>query len=264
MAATPINPSAPEATLRVALSADVHANLPALEAVLADAASHRANLIWNLGDFVGYGAFPEEVTARLRALGALSIRGNYDRKTLEVKEKGEQMRAKKSPFKWLAFSWAYEQLSRDSRNYLKALPEDRRLAISGWKVLMTHASPASRKEHLSPETPEERLRELTTCTSAKLILIGHSHRAFARQVDATWFVNPGSVGRPDDGDPRAAYAVLEFSPGELKIELLRIDYDAQRAAEAIRARGLPEAFARMTLLGRSLDWIKENDPGAAA
>ncbi len=243
----------------IALIGDVHANLPALEAVLAHARLQDAQHIWNIGDFLGYGAFPNEVIDRLRDLEALSILGNYDRKVLKIPKKAEKWKDRKAAEKMLAFEWAYEKLTPANRAYLKSLPEERLFEMDGWQILLTHASPASREEHLMPDTPEERLRELAAMTPAKLVILGHSHLPFARKVDQTWWINTGSVGRPDDGDPRACYAILHLAPRQVFVRHFRVEYDLQAAVEGIRRNQLPESFAQMLLAGRSLDFIQNGD-----
>ncbi len=90
-----------------------------------------------------------------------------------------------------------------------------------------------------------------------MVVVGHSHEQFQRTVNGVCFVNPGSVGRPDDANPQAAYAVLSFSP--FKVELVRLDYAVAAAADALRKKGLPESFAQMLLRGVSLDVILEED-----
>lgn len=233
--------------MKIALIADVHGNLHALQAVLQHARKRHVKAIWNLGDFVGYGAYPDEVVQRLREVNALSIAGNYDLKVLKTgKGKGKKP---KTPEKQLAFRWAYQQLSQESREYLRSLPHERRFELNGWRILMTHGSPQSNEEPLTPDTPDERLIQLAEWASEEVILCGHSHLPFARQVNGYWFINPGSVGRPDDGDPRASYAVLTLKPNDLKVQLFRVDYEVQAAADAIRERNLPEAFARMLETG---------------
>ena len=238
--------------MKIALVADIHANLPALEAVLAHAQGQGVNKVWNLGDLVGYGASPDEVVQRLRKSEVLSIIGNYDLKVLEFKEKRKKWQKKKHPDKYVAFEWTYEHLSKKNRQYLRFLSQEIRLKVKGKRILLTHGSPASNEEPLTPETPEERLRELGKIAKADVIVCGHSHRPLARRLDGLWYVNPGSVGRPDDGDPRAAYAVLDISSDELAVQHFRVDYDVQAAAAAIREQNLPEEFAQMVLQGRSL------------
>jgi len=241
----------------IALIGDVHANLPALEAVLTHAQSQDAQVIWNIGDFVGYGAFPDEVVSRLRDLDAVSILGNYDRKVLRVVKKQTKWKDKKSAEKMLAFVWAYEHLSPANRDYLKSLPEEWLLEWEGWTVMLTHGSPASREEHLSPETPVERLRELGNLTAAEIVVHGHSHIPYARKVDQTWWINTGSVGRPDDGDPRACYAILRLAPREISVNHFRLEYDLEAAVEGIRRNRLPESFALMLINGRPLDTVQK-------
>ena len=115
--------------MKIALIGDVHANLPALEAVLAHAHQQGVEAIWNLGDFLGYGAFPDEVVVRLRAEGALSIIGNYDLKVLKFPKRKEKWDKSKHPQKYLAFQWAYEHLSKESRKYLRSLPEEIQIGL---------------------------------------------------------------------------------------------------------------------------------------
>ena len=241
--------------MKVALVGDVHANLPALEAVLAHAHERGVKEIWNVGDFVGYGAFPDEVVWRLRGEDALSIIGNYDLKVLKFKKKRDKWRRSKRPEKWLAFKWAYENLSKESRKYLRSLPQEIRMEILGRRILLTHGSPASSEEPLAPYTPEIRLAELARTAGADVVICGHSHQALASQVCGVWFINTGSVGRPDDGDPRATYAVLQLEPDGLEVRHWRVDYDVAKSVAAIREHQLPEAFAQMMLQGRNLDAV---------
>jgi putative phosphoesterase len=243
--------------VKIGLIGDIHANLPALERVLEHARLQEVEAIWNVGDFVGYGAFPDEVVKRLSRENAISIIGNYDLKVLKFKKKVEKWLTTKKPEKWFAFKWAYENLSKGSREYLRSLPKEMRFELSGRQFLMTHGSPESNEEPLTPDTPQVRLRELAKVGSADVIVCGHSHQPFVRCEDGVWFVNTGSVGRPDDGDPRTCYAVLQLGPHELHVQHFRLEYDLERAIEAIHTRGLPEVFAQMLILGRDLETVVE-------
>lgn len=245
--------------MRVALIGDVHANLPALEAVLADVRRRKVRQIWNVGDFVGYGPLPDEVVGVLREAGARSVVGNYDLKVLD--EAGRK--TGKNPLKDMAFGWAFEHLSGENRNYLGQLPRELRLRVGGRRVLLTHGSPASIDEHLMPETPAARLAELAAGAEADVIVVGHSHRPFARKVGGVWWINTGSVGRSDDGDPRACYAILTIGKGVFGVRHYRVEYDLVRTVEAIRERGLPEEFAQMVLQGRSLESVAGDKGGAS-
>lgn len=244
--------------MKIAIISDVHANLPALKTVLKHARSQGAKTIWNAGDFVGYGAYPDEVVRLLDKPDVLSIIGNYDRKSLKLKSFSEKKKARMIPEKLFAFQWAYDQLSSSSRKKLLALPGQRRFKERGWKVLITHGSPASETEHLDPSTSDERLRELAAMTKAKIIICGHSHQPFIRLVDETWFINPGSVGRSDDGDPRASYALLRLKKESLEVTFYRLEYDYEKAASRILKFHLPEEFAQMIREGKNLDELKKD------
>lgn len=239
------------------LIGDVHANLPALKAVLEDASNRGVSEIWNVGDLTGYGAFPDDVVRRLRKENARSVAGNYDLKVLKIKEKKEEEGEEKeeSQQDWNAIKWTYNNLSKKNRKYLKSLPEELRLETGGKRILLTHRSPLHGDEQIGPETPDEKLREFAHLADADVIIFGHSHHPFSRQVDGLWFINPGGAGRQDDGDPRASYAIMQINPFEVKH--YRVDYDVEKAAAAIRENGLTEVFAQMTLLGLSPDVVAQ-------
>ena len=245
--------------MRVAVIGDAHGNLPALDAVLRDANRRRPDAIWNLGDLVGYGPHPEEVVQRLKSRKIGSIAGNFDERVLEwrpdppAKDGG-------SADRWLAAGWARENLSENSLVFLKSLPPERRGKHEGLSLLLTHGSPASRTERLEPTTSQKRLRELAAIAKADIILCGHSHIAWARNVDGVWFVNPGGMGRSDDGDPRASYALLDLHNGSVRIRHRRVSYDVASVANAIRRLGLPEAFARMFLESKPLERVLKDSP----
>ncbi len=244
--------------MRIALLGDVHANLPALQVVLSHAQQHGAVAYWNIGDFVGYGAFPNEVIELLQHRGTISIIGNYDQSVLRFPKKKKKWRKKKHPYKYLAFKWTYESLTPPNREFLASLPEEIRLQMRSKRILLTHGSPVSNEEHLTPATPLKRLRELAAIAQADIVIFGHSHQPFVRQVEEVYFINTGSVGRPDDGDPRSCYALMDLSDDSIQVKHYRLDYDVPRAVRAIRKAGLPEAFAQMMLLGYNLDMVLEN------
>lgn len=241
--------------MRAALIGDVHANLPALEAVLEHASSQGAEMVWNIGDFVGYGAYPNEVIERLRAINAVSIAGNYDLKVLRVPRKRKKWAKSKRLEKFRAFVWAYETLTPENRRYLADLPEKVRLQVDEVRVLLSHAGPVSNEEYLLPNTPTERLAELGRIADADLLVFGHSHQPFARFVEGVWFVNTGSVGRPDDGDQRSSYALVDIEAATIRVQHFRLPYDVETAVRAIRQNDLPEEFAQMILQGYDFNKI---------
>ena len=238
----------------IALISDVHANLPALEAVLADAESRGAAVVLNAGDMTGYGPFPDEVVSLIRNRHVLSVVGNYDLSVLSKKWKKGKPRSRE---KQVAMRWAYHNLSGDNRVWLKNLPRVLRLPVRGLTLLVTHGSPDSITEYLDDGTPEVRLREVAAGVNARVVVTGHSHRPSAREIDGVWFVNTGSVGRSEDGDSRACYALITVDP--FSLTHIRVPYDISRTVAAIRSRHLPDVFARIIQEGRSLETVQHQD-----
>jgi len=246
---------------KIALLSDVHGNLPALEAVLADAARNDARDVWNLGDFLGYAPFPNEVIQTLRGVKGVNIAGNYDLKVLAFPQKKEKWKDKKAPEKYVAFEWNHESLSEDNRTFLASLPERSAVEVGGLTALLVHGSPAALSELLHAGTPRQRFQELAQMARVDLVACGHSHEAFVRREGGTWFVNPGSVGRPEGGDWRASYALLEFADGDLKVGHRRVEYDIDRVVRAVHAAGLPDDFVAVFRRARSLDQLWEETGG---
>ncbi|MCP9487894.1 MAG: metallophosphatase family protein [Gaiellaceae bacterium MAG52_C11] len=195
--------------MRVAALYDVHGNLPALEAVLAEVDAAGVDAIVCGGD-VAAGPFPVECLELLRAREAVFIRGNADREL--------------SP-------WLLEQLSPAERGFLAELPHVG--SLDG--VLYCHGSPRSDDEILTRVSPDERFRAALAAVEAKLVVGGHTHVQFERDVDGARFVNAGSVGMPYEGRPGAFWALVS---DEL-VELRRTPYALDAAVAAIRATGYP-------------------------
>ncbi len=238
--------------MRIALLSDIHANYHALTAVLDHAKSLGAEEVWNAGDSVGYGPMPDETISLLRERGIVSVIGNYDQKALKFPEKKEKWRKSKAPEKFLAFEFAYEHLSAGSREYLATLPKEIRLKREGLRCLITHGSPADIDEYIGPNTEPDRLKELAKLAKADVVVCGHSHWPWVGKAAGVQFVNTGSVGRQNDGDPRACYAVMDVEDGSIAVEHYRIDYDIEAACEALAKNGLPEIFCEMFRQGLTL------------
>ncbi len=240
--------------MKIVVLSDIHGNHHALEAILHHARGQSAgDIILNLGDTTGYGPNPEQTAQRIQNPAFINILGNYDKKVLSNKHRKEGWQRVKTPEKRQMFAWTYQALSKPSRKFLSKLPEQRLAKLNGQKILLTHGSPASINEHLLPQTPDSRLAELAVTTDTDIILCGHSHQAFIRKVNGVLFINPGTVGRPDDGDPRPSYAILTLEKDKVTAELFRVPYDINAAVHAMRQTGLPEVFAQMIRQGLNFD-----------
>ncbi len=237
-------------TVKIAVLADIHANLRALEAVIQDAEEKGVSVFLNAGDSIGFGPCPNEVLELLNEKNVLSVLGNYDLEVIEdvAKEKGE---------KKLALEFARKELAKLYKGYLFSLPRDLKLKVASHKLLVVHGSPESIEEHIYHDTSSARLKTLAEIANADVVIVGHSHEQFWNKTNGVSFVNPGSVGRPGDGNPRSAYAILSFSP--FKVDLVRLEYDVAATVDALRKKALPESFAQMLLRGVALDVIVEED-----
>jgi putative phosphoesterase len=252
-----------EKEIIAAVVSDVHGNLPALEAVLADCDKQSVDRVWNLGDFVGYVPFPNEVIELLRKRCQTSIIGNYDLKVLSFTENSAKWKIKKSDEKYISFKWNSMALTKESRRYLEGLPKTKRLEVGGVSVLLTHGSQASEEEGLIADTPAERLRELAKMAGTDVVLCGHTHKPMIRREGRVLFVNAGSVGRPE-GDRRATYAILRFANGRVRADHRLVEYDIEQSAEAIRAAKLPEGYIDVITEAASLDTLKNRQDKTGA
>jgi len=246
--------------MRYLVLSDIHANLEALDAVLADAASSDCDATIVLGDLVGYGADPNAVVDRVRALNPVIVRGNHDKVAAGVESAaGFNVVAR------IAAEWTAEVLTAENRAYVAALPPGPR-AVSD-DVLICHGSPFDEDLYVFDEMEAQHSLEVA---GRLLCLFGHTHvpiiwtrsaagldmtppgsearRVLTLDPDVRYLVNPGAVGQPRDGDPRAAYAILE--PEARRLVLYRIAYPVEAAQEKILNAGLPAVLARRLAAGR--------------
>jgi putative phosphoesterase len=239
---------------KIALISDIHANLPALEAVYLHARSIGVQAMLNAGDLVGYGPFPDEVITFIREKMILSVIGDYDQKVILIKQKQERWQKKKKPLKLLAFNWAHDHISIKNLTYLESLPKTLEHTIFNVHFLLTHGSPENISEHLSKETQTSRFQELANQYNVDVIVSGNTHQFFQEKIHNILFINPGSVGRQDDGCPDASYAILEIDK-EISVKQYRIPYDVQNVLTALESYNLPEEFKNMFLKGLSLNEV---------
>lgn len=239
----------------IAIISDVHGNFAALEAVMRDLDGLGCQTVYCLGDAVGYGGSPNECLNLLQARRARCILGNHDAVAagLESSEGfNEEARA--------AVGWTTDALTPANAAFLRSLPE-RLLTRHG--SLLVHGAPDDRDRYLWEE--DELMAEaaaLRRAGEAKVCFFGHTHVPVLAGEDEVladdlarhpippgqgWLINPGSVGQPRDGDPRAAYAV--WRTGKAEIEFRRVVYDIGRAQGRIEQAGLPDYLAERLLCG---------------
>jgi predicted phosphodiesterase len=241
--------------MRVAVISDIHANLHALEAVLAALDAERPDAVWCLGDLVGYGPRPNRCCLSLAARADLSLCGNHDLGVLGaigIDEFSDEAAE--------AALWTREVLSADARAYLEGLAP----AGAAHGVQLFHGSP--RDPVWDYVLSGDAALDALELTETPIVLVGHSHVPIqivladetltgglapaGTEVDLSegrWLLNPGSVGQPRDGDPRAAYLLLDLREGRASFR--RVEYAVEQTQAEIRERGLPDALAERLARG---------------
>lgn len=226
--------------MRIAIISDIHSNLHALEAVLEKLRGLSPDAVLCLGDIVGYGAHPNECCVRVRELASCSIAGNHDRAALTRDVSGM------NPYAAAAALWTADTLDADSKEYLASLKPSSSVYDDGESTIkMFHGSDVDDDEYVYEEMVDEGM--LTRC-GACAVFLGHTHVPFVRAFPSGTVACPGSVGQPRDGDPRASSAVFDTDEG--KVEIHRVEYDIQSAAESILKAGLPMMLASRLSVGR--------------
>ena len=236
----------------VTIFGDIHANLPALEAVLADIEARDLSPLYCLGDLVGYGTFPNEVTATIRERNIPTLMGNYDQGVGNSSD--DCGCAYTSPVAEAlgkrSIAWTNQNTSADNKLFLTQLPAQFPLQLGELRVRLVHGSPRKINEYLFADRPDATLERLLDMADAEVLVCGHTHIPYHRILPSgRHVVNAGSVGKPKDGNPQACYIVLEANNSDLKVTFRRIPYDVERAAQAIEASDMPHEYAEMLRTG---------------
>jgi len=252
--------------MRIALFSDVHANLPALEACLADMDSRKPDAVYCLGDLVGYNIWPNEVIRMIRDRGIPTIAGNYDHgvgrssddcgcayKTDVEKDMGV-----------ISISYTNSIVGDEERAYLRTLPAhirvDFQLNEETLSLLLVHGSPRRINEYLFEDREEKSMLRILEQANADILCFGHTHKPYHRvfvseqegKMRYRHAINIGSVGKPKDGNPQGGYVLLTLDAGSsttvrdsVQVEFIRFDYPVEQAARAVEESPLPDAYADM-------------------
>jgi len=222
----------------IGLIADPHSNMIALKVVLLLLERRGVEMILSAGDLVGYNPYPNETVELFRKNKVETIYGNHDKAVLT----GDTSTF--NPYAASAIDWTRGMISRENLNYMRELKGMISKDISGLKIRIFHGSPRDEDEYVFPENFHPGLLRLG---DADILVLGHTHVQYLAEYREGVIVNPGSVGQPRDGDPRAACAVLDTE--KRRIELLRVDYDIKHVMEDIVRVGLPTMLAERLMFG---------------
>lgn len=249
--------------MRIALFSDIHANLPALEAFFKDADARKIDQLYCLGDLVGYNIWPNEVIREIRRRNIPTIAGNYDfgigrssddcgcaYKTDLEKANGA-----------VSISYTNQIVKGEERSYLRTLPAHIKIEFQlnqdKLNLLLVHGSPRRINEYLFEDRDEKSLHRIMEQADADIMCFGHTHKPYHRILNDKegkdhfrHAINIGSVGKPKDGNPQGGYVILTINDhssilnaDSVKSELIRFDYDIEKAAKAVEDSPLPNDYA---------------------
>ena len=231
--------------MRIVIFSDVHGNVVALEAVLAEIRRTAApDALFVAGDLAMVGPRPAEALALLRTLdGARFVMGNTDKDLIDWPPGDADI------------DWTRAHLSADDIAFLRGLPFEQRLEVApGHELLVVHANPRDLEEPIKPGNPEALVRPLLEGVTAEVVAFGHYHVPFVRTLDRWTLVDVASAGIPRDGDQRSVYATLIWEGGAWRVEHHRVPFDIEAVARDYAAVGYPDAQqAAQRLLKASYD-----------
>jgi putative phosphoesterase len=232
--------------MRIAVLSDIHGNLLALDACLADLESQgSADAIVVAGDLCLGGPKPKKVLQRLEEIGAACVRGNTDR-YLSEDSSGE----KRSQLESAQIAWTRREIGERWAAWLKDLPFALRIGEDNNQLLIVHANPLTDDEHLWPDADETLLRRVIGKEKATTIAFGHLHLPYVRVWHGKLLANVASAGLPKDGDPRAAYAILTERDGGWQVKHRRVAFDVKKVATQLADCGIPDSVELIATLRR--------------
>jgi predicted phosphodiesterase len=246
--------------MRYALISDIHANLPALRAVLEDLDRRKLPGVYHLGDLVGYAPWPDETVAMIASRAIPGVAGNYD-STVAANYKHCGCRYEdphQEELSHQSFAWTRDHVSPHTKAWLGALPFRIDLLPDGGhqagpRVVLVHGTPTLNTLYWSADRSDEFCLKMAAHAGLKsgdVIAFGHTHLPWHREIAGMHFVNTGSVGRPKDGDWRAGYVLLDVEAGTRpNVQFVRVEYDLDEAMRGIRSSELPDGFADFLAAG---------------
>lgn len=232
--------------MRIAVLSDVHGNLLALDACLADLASQGgADAIAVAGDLCLDGPKPKKVLQRLEEVGAQCVRGNTDRYLSDEKPGGAFPASEAAQI-----AWTRQELGERWLSWLSDLPFAMRIGEDENQLLIVHANPRNDEDQLWPDADESLLERFIGDEHATAIAFGHLHLPYARIWRGKLLVNVASAGLPKDGDPRACYAILTERDGGWEVKHRRVAFDVKKVATQLASCGIPESEELIATLRR--------------
>jgi putative phosphoesterase len=231
--------------MKMALFGDIHGNIEALRTVYHEAQALKADRMYHLGDLGGYAPFVNEVVDFLIDHHIPGIQGNYDDAVANDHDHCgcRYEDALQAEMAERSFAWTKKHTSPPSAEFMKKLPREISFMSDGKTVKLFHATPHKNNLYWHEDRPMKFFQEMAEKAEADVMVYGHTHKPYSKNINGKFFVNAGSVGKPKDGDPRACLTIVEITRQSVLAEFIRVRYDIEKVAAAILLSGLPPYFA---------------------
>lgn len=238
--------------MKIAILGDIHGNIEALKAAYDAAVSGNVEKIYHLGDLGGYAPFVNEVVDFLIEHKIEGVQGNYDDAVANDKEHcgckyEDPVQAEMAA---MSFEWTKKHAAQKSKDYMKSLPFEIAFEAEGRKVKIFHATPLKNNLYWHNDRNEDFFLHMARKADADIMIYGHTHIPYRKNLNNKIFINAGSVGKSKDGDARACVCIVDIIPDNVTTEFLRIHYDIEKVASAIIESGLPSYFAEKLQIGK--------------
>ncbi len=230
---------------------DIHANLPALQASLESIEAMGVDELYCGGDLVGYGPHPNEVCRLIEELSIPTIYGNYDYAIgRDLEDCGcAYVTQHDRDLGQLSVDWTLAHTDQRAKDFMRELPFDLRFELGSRRVRLVHGSPRKVNEYLFEDKAARTFERIAGLSDCDVLVFGHTHKPWIHEYGGVLFVNCGSIGKPKDGDPRAAFAILELDEqGASRAGIERVAYEAQAVAHEITTVGLPGEYAEKLVI----------------
>lgn len=241
--------------MRIAVIGDIHANLPALRAVLDDTTAIGVDAVYCVGDVVGRGPHPNEVVDELRRLEIPTVQGNWDEAVgMDREHPGSLWATADAEVEGHAsLAWTAERITDENRSWLRNLPFTLRQGVEGRSLLLFHGSPIKETEYLWSDRPSRYFARIASDEADDIFCFGHTHESFHRLVGQSHFVAVGSVGCGIEGDARARYAVVYIGQPDVAVGFRSVDYDHQSVVADLQRASLSVDLMRVPPVPHPLD-----------
>jgi putative phosphoesterase len=239
--------------MKIGLISDIHGNYAALEQVIRELKSEGVDIIMNAGDNAGYSSGHEDCVKMLIDENIPGCMGNYDEAVgfdRPICGCGESDDEALMKMRAASLKWARENASPKTKKYLSLLPQKLEIAVGNTRILAIHGGLDTLNEMIGKDE-DDKMEVIAGRNSAEIVVMGHTHTPFFKKISGKIFVNPGSVGRPIDNDPRASYGLVKIN-GDIQVELRRTAYDVEGNIRALTAAGLPAEIGVALRNGREI------------